>query len=100
MEVVKAIEAVGGRARSKSPHAPAVTRQRRTRPSCPGRASLARGAGASDTGSRVLISLLTHVRTHLLPSTPGSQSGDTSKKVVVADCGEIAPSDPSFLDKD
>jgi len=30
----------------------------------------------------------------------GSQSGDTSKKVVVADCGEIAPSDPSFLEKD
>ena len=99
MEVVKAIEAVGGRARSKSPHAPAVTRQRRTRPSGP-------WAGFSGPWARRLWHWLlgthfpTHVRTHLLPSTPGSQSGDTSKKVVVADCGEIAPSDPSFLDKD
>ena len=30
----------------------------------------------------------------------GSGGGETSKKVVVADCGEIAPSDPAFLDKD
>ena len=30
----------------------------------------------------------------------GSGGGETSKKVVVADCGEIAPSDPTFLDKD
>jgi len=30
----------------------------------------------------------------------GSQSGDCSKKVVVADCGEIPPSDPCFLEKD
>jgi len=30
----------------------------------------------------------------------GSQGGETSKKVVIADCGEIMPSDPTFLDKD
>jgi len=30
----------------------------------------------------------------------GSQGGETSKKVMVANCGEIAPSDPTFLDKD
>ena len=30
----------------------------------------------------------------------GSQTGETSKKVIVADCGEISPSDPAFLDKD
>ena len=40
---------------------------------------------------------------HLSPLTfhpHPHQSGDCSKKVVVADCGEIAPSDPSFLEKD
>jgi len=30
----------------------------------------------------------------------GSQGGETSKKVVIADSGEIAPDDPAFLDKD
>ena len=30
----------------------------------------------------------------------GSQDGKTSKKVLVADCGEIAASDPTFMDKD
>uniref|UniRef100_A0A7S3U5M4 Peptidyl-prolyl cis-trans isomerase n=1 Tax=Strombidinopsis acuminata TaxID=141414 RepID=A0A7S3U5M4_9SPIT len=30
----------------------------------------------------------------------GSQSGSTSAKVTVVDCGEIPPSDPTFLDKD
>ena len=30
----------------------------------------------------------------------GSQGGETSKKVVIADSGEISPSDPSFLEKD
>ena len=30
----------------------------------------------------------------------GSQSGETSKKVMVADCGEIPAGDPTFLDKD
>jgi len=29
-----------------------------------------------------------------------SQGGETSKKVMIADSGEIAPDDPSFLDKD
>ena len=67
MEVVKAIEAVGGRARSKSPHAPAVTRQRRTRPSGP-------WAGFSGPWGRRLWHWLsgthfpTHSRTH--PPTP------------------------------
>jgi len=30
----------------------------------------------------------------------GSQSGTTSKKVIIKDCGEISPSDPAFLQKD
>jgi peptidyl-prolyl isomerase F (cyclophilin D) len=30
----------------------------------------------------------------------GSGSGTTSKKVVIEDCGEIPPSDPTFMDKD
>jgi len=30
----------------------------------------------------------------------GSQGGETSKKVVIADSGEIPPDDPAFLDKD
>jgi len=30
----------------------------------------------------------------------GSANGTTSKKVEIADCGEILPSDPTFLDKD
>ena len=30
----------------------------------------------------------------------GSQDGKKSKKVLVADCGEIAASDPTFMDKD
>ena len=30
----------------------------------------------------------------------GSQGGETSKKVVIKGCGELAASDPAFLDKD
>jgi len=30
----------------------------------------------------------------------GSQGGETSKKVMIADCGELSASDPSFLEKD
>jgi len=30
----------------------------------------------------------------------GSQGGETSKKVVIADCGEVSAADPAFLDKD
>ena len=30
----------------------------------------------------------------------GSSSGETSKKVVIAACGEISAADPAFLDKD
>ena len=30
----------------------------------------------------------------------GSQDGKTSKKVLVADCGEVAADDPTFMDKD
>ena len=30
----------------------------------------------------------------------GSQGGETSKKIVIAECGELPPSDPAFLDKD
>jgi len=30
----------------------------------------------------------------------GSGSGETSKKVMIEDCGEIAPTDPAFLEKD
>ena len=30
----------------------------------------------------------------------GSSDGKTSKKIVVDDCGEIAPSDAAFMDKD
>jgi len=30
----------------------------------------------------------------------GSSDGKTSKKIVVKDCGEVAPSDPTFMDKD
>jgi len=30
----------------------------------------------------------------------GSSDGKTSKKVTVADCGEIAADDPTFMDKD
>jgi len=30
----------------------------------------------------------------------GSQGGETSKKVAIADCGELSAADPTFLDKD
>lgn len=30
----------------------------------------------------------------------GSQGGETSKKVMIADCGELSAADPTFLDKD
>ncbi len=30
----------------------------------------------------------------------GSQGGETSKKVVIDECGELSPSDPTFMDKD
>ena len=30
----------------------------------------------------------------------GSQDGKTSKKVLVADCGEVAADDPTFMNKD
>ena len=30
----------------------------------------------------------------------GSPDGATSKKILIKDCGEIEPSDPSFMDKD
>ena len=98
MEVVKAIEAVGAE----------LGRSRRTPRLSPGSAAsahLAPGRIFSGPWGRRLWHWLsgthfpTHSRTH--PPTPEhTRQLNTSKKVVVADCGEIAPSDPSFLDKD
>ena len=30
----------------------------------------------------------------------GSQDGKTSKKILIDECGELAPDDPTFMDKD
>ena len=30
----------------------------------------------------------------------GSSDGKTSKKIVIADCGELKADDPTFMDKD